>query len=484
MFTSLWNEAADVFSQTRVGQRLRDLSIGLLACTGRGTVAGMITGAGKEDHDWSSNYRAFSRSQWEPGELFGVAVDHLRQLCPVSEVVVTALDDTKIRKTGTKIPGVSYQRDPMSPPFRPNFIRAQRFVQLSWNVPFAAGASAARAFPVDFRHAPPPPKPKQNASAQQQAEYRKAVQQQNLSRVGVRMLTDFRQQLDQHGASERRHIVSVDGSYTNSTVLKNLPPRTTLIGRIRKDAVLYREPTEQPARGRRRLYGECAPTPEQLREDESVPWQTVTVFAAGRLHSCQVKTIEPVMWRAAGADRRLRMVVIRPLAYRLSKASRILYRQPAYLICTDVNLPLEQLIQYYFWRWDIEVNHRDEKQLIGVGQAQVRAPKAADRLPAFAVLSYTYLLIAAAHSFGLAASRQTLPLPKWRDRSSRPSDNPTTLPRLSTNQILSNFRLSLPPPSTRSARPNFSGFATRVARHAKCSKSLISQAQAIAYATS
>jgi len=29
------------------------------------------------------------------------------------------------------------------------------------------------------------------------------------------------------------------------------------------------------------------------------------------------------------------------------------------------------LIQYYFDRWQIEVNHRDEKSLLGVGQAQV-----------------------------------------------------------------------------------------------------------------
>jgi hypothetical protein len=299
----------------------------------------------------------------------------------------------------------------------------------------------------------------------------------------VTMLTDFRQTLDEHGAAERLYIATVDGSYTNGTVLKNLPERTVLIGRIRKDAVLSYEPAQQPPRGRRRLFGEDAPTPEQLRQDDSVPWQTVSVFAAGRIHPCRVKTIAPVLWRKAGAKNRLRLVVIQPLGYRLTATSRLLYRQPAYLICTDVDLPLDRLIQYYFWRWDIEVNHRDEKQLIGVGQAQVRSPHSADRLPPFAVLSYSFLLIAAALRFGLAATNLALPRSKWQRSPPLNLEVHQRQPRLSTQQILDHFRQALPPKTLRSARPNYSHFASRVARHLKCPKSHITQAQAIAYAT-
>lgn len=481
---SLWSETSSAFSQERICKRVRDLSIGLLACTGRRTVTGMITAAGEAEHDWSSSYRVFDRRTWDLTSSFGVAVDHLRELSPVSDVVVTALDDTKVKKTGTKIPGVSYQRDPRSPPFHMNLIRAQRFVQLSWNVPFSCSpAVQARAFPVDFRHAPPPIKPRKGASTEQKTVYRKAAKEQNLSHVGVQILSAFRKQLDDHGAADRVHVTSVDGSYTNRTVLKNLPARTTLIGRIRKDAVLSYEPIDQPARGRRRLYGDPAPTPDQLRQDETVPWQTVQIFAAGRLQECQVKTVAPLLWRVAG-PRALRLVVIRPLGYRRSSATRVLYRQPAYLICTDVDLPLQKLVQSYFWRWDIEVNHRDEKQLIGVGQAQVRSQRSVDRIPPFAVLSYTFMLIAAARVLGLAATRDVLPLPKWR-RSTTPSTPvpPDPLPRLSSNQILSLFRQNLPSPSARSDSPNFTDFAAKIARHTKCSKSLISHAQALAFAT-
>ena len=68
----------------------------------------------------------------------------------------------------------------------------------------------------------------------------------------------MRQSLDERAeTAERQMIISGDGSYTNNAVLRNLPPRTTFIGRIRKDAKLPLPlPERDPAAtGRPRLYG-------------------------------------------------------------------------------------------------------------------------------------------------------------------------------------------------------------------------------------
>jgi len=229
-------------------------------------------------------------------------------------------------------------------------------------------------------------------------------------------------------------LVAVDGSYTNKTVLKNLPQRTTLIGRIRKDAKLFHLPCEenQPAVGAKRKYGPQAPTPQHLRQDESIAWQEVTAFGAGKTHVFHIKTISPVLWKKAGPDNHLRMVVIAPVGYRLRKGSKLLYRQPAYLICTDPDLPLDELIQYYLWRWDVEVNHRDEKQIIGVGQAQVRSPQSVDRQPALAVASYAILLLAAVQAFGIDTVHGSLPPPKWRTHQPKQ--------RLSTQELIRQLR--------------------------------------------
>ena len=88
--------------------------------------------------------------------------------------------------------------------------------------------------------------------------------------------------------------VAVDGSYTNSTVLNNLPDKTVLLGRIRSDARLFYLPREadQAGSGRKRIYGDPAPTPEEIRQNESLPWQTVKAYASGRRHEFKVKNGE------------------------------------------------------------------------------------------------------------------------------------------------------------------------------------------------
>ncbi|MCF6312514.1 MAG: hypothetical protein L3J39_08685 [Verrucomicrobiales bacterium] len=109
-----------------------------------------------------------------------------------------------------------------------------------------------------------------------------------------------------------------------------------------------------------------------------------------------------------------RIVVIAPLGYRLTKGGKVLYRQPAYLVCTDTKLPLKKLLQYYLWRWGIEVNFREEKTLIGTGQAQVRSEASTQRLPAVTVAAYAMLWISALVQQRNGGYASRLSQPKWR----------------------------------------------------------------------
>ena len=53
----------------------------------------------------------------------------------------------------------------------------------------------------------------------------------------------LRSNLDaQEGGRTRQLVVAVDGGYTNGIVFRNIPERTCLIGRVRKDAKLYSPP--------------------------------------------------------------------------------------------------------------------------------------------------------------------------------------------------------------------------------------------------
>jgi len=428
----------DAFAQQRTARRAQRLGLSQLACLGRHTLTGLLCAGGRQGRDWSADYRFFAQDRWRVEDVFAPVLQGMLELYPADAPFVAAMDDTHIKKTGTKIPGVAYRRDPLSPAFCTNFIRAQRFLQLSGLLPSGGVPGAARAIPLLYQHVPPVPKPGRAASEDERKAYRRRCRRENLSTAGAAAITDMRRRLDEQDMGKTRPlIVGVDGSYTNKTVLTQRPKRTTLIGRIRKDAKLFLPPTpqDQAPRGTRRQYGPAAPTPDQLRQEESIPWLQVNAHAAGKTHVFRVKTIAPVLWAKAGSNCPLRLVVIAPVGYRLRTGGKLLYRQPAYLICTNPDLPLDQLLQYYLWRWDIEVNHRDEKQLIGVGQAQVRSPQSAHRDPAFAVASYAMLLLAGAQTYGADASATSVARPKWR------KDQPRQ--RLSTQDLIQQLRQEL-----------------------------------------
>jgi len=474
----IWDDCTDAFVQHRTAQRARRLGLSQLACLGRHTVTGLLCAGGRQFIDWSADYRLFSRDVWEIRELFAPITRGVVDLQPPGAAFVTAMDDTLVKKTGPRIPGVAYRRDPLSPAFHTNFIRAQRFLQVSAMLPHAVPAGSARAIPIVYQHVPPVPKPKKTASPEEWDAYRLQRRAQNLSTHGVRALHQIREDLDQrHRALDRILIAGVDGSYTNTTVLKNLPYRTTLIGRIRKDAKLFAlpRPEDQPPVGSKRQYGAPLPTPEQIRQDESVPWREVRAFASGKMHTFRVKTVTPVLWKKAGADRSLRLIVIAPVGYRPRQGSKLLYRQPAYLICTDPNLPLDQVLQYYLWRWDIEVNHRDEKQIIGVGEAQVRSPRSVDRQPALAVVSYAILMLAAARVFGTQTPRGRLPLPKWQ---SKPDEQ-----RLSTQELTRQLRSEVWSYAIDRLVPDSNDFGAGLADSTKCPESNLSAVSALLYAS-
>ncbi len=420
---------ADLSSQTHA--RVRRHVLSQLVCLGRHSITGLITTVGRQFMDWSAEYRLYSHERVEPDDLFPTVRRAVAAATPSSRPLVAAMDDTLLRRRGRHMPGAQYLRDPLGPPFRPNLVYAQRCLQLSLALP--GGSRQARMVPIDFVPAPPAPKPRRNADPQVWADYRQRRRQQSLAQLGVDRLHVARAHLDADGEHDRPFWVAVDGSYTNRTVLRRLPERTVLIGRIRADAKLYALPAGIPGRGRRRVYGAPLPTPDAVRRDPDIPWTRVQAFAAGHVHRFKINTLPLVRWRASGL-RALRLIIIAPLAYRRSRNARALYRKPAYLICTDPNAPLADVLQAYLWRWDIEVNFKEEKSLLGIGQAKVRHPSSAARVPALAVAAYGLLLAAAAQAFGPDRLPQVLPPPKWRRGPQR---------RPSTQNLINHLRHEL-----------------------------------------
>jgi len=442
-----------------------------LLCLGRHTVTGLLTTCGAQFRDWTSSYRLFSHDRLPAPTLFAVARRAVLAALPPQVPVRAYLDDSLLRRSGLHTPGVAWRRDPLGPHFQTNFVRAQRFLQTSLALPAEHGSY--RLIPVAFRHAPTPAKPGKKASPSQLQAYRAQVRATRLSQRACQQIGELRTALDTDpGSASRLLLLAFDGGYTNRTVLKPLPHHTTAIGRLRHDAhLLFRpDPAAQKARGRRLRYGASAPTPEQVRTDPS-PWETLTLPHNGMTHQLRYKRRTGLMWRPAGAHQVLQLIVIAPLAYRLRKGSKLLYRQPAFLLCTDENLDPQVVIETYIARWDMEVNFREEKTLLGVGQAQVRAPRSVEAAPALSVAAYALLLLATQRAF--AHSRQPLlPRPKWI----RPS--PST--RISTQQAIHQLRAEVWGRGL--GLDNFSGFASTPTSATKPEKSSFPLASAVCYA--
>ncbi|HYN26006.1 MAG TPA: transposase [Pyrinomonadaceae bacterium] len=425
------------FAQSRSHRRAMRHALALPCVLGRRTISRTLCALGQSQRDWSADYKMFSRCRWSSERLFEPVIDEYLQRFHQGPVAV-AVDDTKVRKTGKKIKGASWQRDPLSPPFHLNFLYGLRFLQASLLFPhYREGDFPPRGIPVRFQEAPPLKKPGKRASDEELQQYRQLKKEKNLSTQTLEVIRGLRASLDQRGGDKRLLLVAGDGSFCNRTMFKAQLERVAFIARCRKDARLcFPAPT-----GQRRKYDQQVFTPEQVRQQPDRHWQRARVYLGGKRRLVKYKEVPGVLWKRGGATRKLRLIVIAPVPYKLSKYSRTNYRQPAYFLSTALLTESKRLVQTCFDRWQIEVNHRDEKDILGVGQAQVRAEQSVPRHPALAVASYSMLLLAALQSFGPGRTADYPLHPKWRKVCKRPSflDIVTLLRRDSNEASVSSF---------------------------------------------
>ena len=67
------------------------------------------------------------------------------------------------------------------------------------------------------------------------------------------------------------------------------------------------------------------------------------------------------------------------------------------------------------------MNHREEKDTFGVGQAQLWNVTPVPKQPVLAVAAYSALLLASIRAFGAERGEAYAELPKWRRSARRPS---------------------------------------------------------------
>lgn len=410
-----------VFPQERSLKRAIALAFGILCGVGKRTLTRALSFQGNTQKDWSADDKVFSRSPWEPRALFHPVLEQALQDHALERIVIST-DDTRVWRNGKHVPQTQWHRDPMGPPFQTNLRWGHRFLQASLVLPLYAqdGESSSRCIPVRLEMAPVVKKPGKKASQADRTEYRRRKKQKNLSVQFVALTQEIRQHLDQSGHAQKRLFQVGDGSFCNRTVFREdwESKNVSLVVRCRKDIVLCKR---APGKGRR-FYGKTKFTPEQVRRHSSkARWQSAQIFHGGCFREVRFKELIKVHWQGGARKRPVRLLVVSPVGYRTSKNGRQYYRQPVYLLTTDLTTPAAVLLQAYFDRWGIEVNHRDEKEILGVGQAQVWNENSVSKVPALMVAMYSWLLLAGLKCYGPKRTEVYEPLPKWRRNAKRPS---------------------------------------------------------------
>ncbi|MBN4077474.1 transposase [Sulfobacillus acidophilus] len=414
----LWQPA---FSRSQSFYRAIQHALVALSLCGRRTITQTIIALNRDQQDWSADYKLYSKHKWEVKDLFQPIIEKTLPFA-TGKFIHIAVDDTKLRKTGKKITSASWQRDPMGPSFQTNLVWAQRFLHFSFLVPmydvFKSKDTPPRSLPIRFIDAPSVKKPGKRATKEQIEIYKLESKERNLSTLFLRETQKIRDALDLAGAKDKTALVVADGSFCNRTCMNINIARIEMVARCRKDAKLCFAAVNEP----RRFYSQKKFSPEQVRQNETISWKTEKIFHGGRWRDVYYKEIRNVLWQRGTKKKPLRLIVLRSVKYHVTKTGKAYYRQPAYLLSTELESPIKELIQAYFDRWQIEVNHREQKSIIGVGQAQVRNEESVHRQPAFLVAAYSALLLSSILAYADQLNDQTMAsIPKWYRTAKRPS---------------------------------------------------------------
>lgn len=339
------------------------LVAGLFAQPVSRTVCGMLTGAGLA-RLWhhSRAHRFFSTTRWQPHQV-GLLLAELivTALLAADAPITVAVDDTLFRRRGKKIHAVSWFHDGTAAGratlgFGNNWVVAAIIVTLPFlSRPVALPVLAALAVKGG------PSKP-------------------DLAR-------DLLDTIAERFGDRDIHLVA-DAAY-GCAAFAGLGHGMTMTTRARVNAVFCDlAPPRTGTRGRPRLKGERIGTPTDIAR--SAQWKTVTVSRYGTTSTVTI-TEQVCLWYGTWRTDTVRVILLRDVG-RATKTSTARGYDIA-LVTTDLTATPQQIIARYAARWSIEVTFFDVKNILGVGQARNRVPKAVQRTVPFGLFCHSILII-------------------------------------------------------------------------------------------
>jgi hypothetical protein len=285
----------------------------------------------------------------------------------------------------------------------------------------ASPSAAYRSIPICFQLTPPARPPK-GASEEELEQFRELRKKAKMSVVGRRLIDWVRERLDASpGGRARKLIAAADGSFANRAFLLDPPHDTAMVARCRDDLNL-RKPILPDKKVGKQKYGDRVPTPGEISRDETIPERTYSVGVKHQKATARYKWVPRVRWPTALKDQPCGILTVKGQYFR--KGGGRQHTRPAYLVVTGDydSMGVEEILETYLLRWEIEVGFREQKNGLGIGKAQVWNKNSVKRVPGFMSACYSMLMMAAMRAFGDERGEPFAHLPRWRSKApNRPS---------------------------------------------------------------
>jgi hypothetical protein len=332
------------------------LATGLVARSARRTVVGMLAGAGAAAVvSFHCACRFFSQYAWDTDRL-GLAVARLivGRLLPADAAITVVVDDTLFRRWGKKVHHAFWTHDGAAQgPAKLGRGNRWVIVGIVVRLPFC---SHPVCLPILFR-----------------------LWAGKGTASPVQLAGELISILAQAFPDRLVHIVG-DAAYHGKALLA---PGTTITTRLPANAAVFAPaPPRTGRRGRPAKKGRRLPRLTELAG--TLTWRTATVTRYGRTDTVQIAQIDCLWYGPFGATPARAMLVREPdttTGYHLA------------LFTTDRDSDTERIVERYAERWSIEPANAVGKQLLGVGQARNRLPKAVERTVPFGFLVQTLVIV-------------------------------------------------------------------------------------------
>jgi hypothetical protein len=325
------------------------LLVGAILAPGQRTVAAVLRIMGLEAEKHFQNYhRVLNRASWSNREAGNLLLAWLIKVFVPDGPVLMGIDDTIERRRGEQIEALGIYRDPVRSSHS-HFVKASGLRWLSLML-LAPIPWAKRVWALPFL----------TVLAPSERYYEKKGR-------SPKKLTDWARQmlLQVHRwLPGGKLVVVADAGYAAIELLWRIAQLVNPIGmitRFRLDAALYEPAPQRQAgqKGRPRKKGKRLPTLEQVLENPHTCWQRVCIpHWYGHAPRWVEIVSDTAVWDHSGMP-------VLPIRWVLIRDPQGHF-QPQALLCTDLSVPPEQILQWFVLRWQLEVTFHEVRTHLGV----------------------------------------------------------------------------------------------------------------------